>query len=411
MSLSTFGTGPGTPPLPSLETDNCRFNIFELNAEGTVGANEIVFGPQFFGEFYGEFSNQWTQVNFTSFEMMQSVKLYENQNAEYSSMIAATYLPEGPNPYTKVQGTLPYQLQAKVIEGSNLISVMMDVSNTKDVPFLLELVSNTNFVYADQCKIASSLQTTSNSFCTGAPTYVTEAVSAVTGSTTTVSMNGYEFEGANASTKLIVTTTNGTEFTTVGQVYQVSAINQDNWLYNISSGVGGGQVSLSLHDQSTPLNLDNSNQLKFSIEVGQVANQSFAGRPFVQADPKIYIGEGDYSLVTGPSVEVYPFVAAISASSKEVTDYGTVFDLYQLQFGDIINDNGQVNIKGQMENLGNPNFIDSTPNLAQFRLNYQGLGLPQYAWERWVSLMARANFTNQFTNGPSLQCNTKPANG
>lgn len=87
-------------------------------------------------------------------------------------------------------------------------------------------------------------------------------------------------------------------------------------------------------------------------------------------------------------------MTAVSASSKEVSDYGTVFDLYQLQFGDIVNENGQVNIKGQMENLGNPNFIDSTPNLAQFKLNYQGLGLPQYAWERWVSLMARANFTN-----------------
>jgi len=137
---------------------------------------------------------------------------------------------------------------AKVIDGSNLIGVMMDVGNMKDVPFLLELNTNSNFVYADQCKIASSLQTTSNTFCTGAPTFVTEAVSAVTGSTTTVSMNGYEFEGANASTKLVVTTTNGTEFTTLGPVYQVSNINKDNWLYNVSTGVGGGQVSISLHD-------------------------------------------------------------------------------------------------------------------------------------------------------------------
>jgi hypothetical protein len=151
--------------------------------------------------------------------------------------------------------------------------------------------------------------------------------------------------------------------------------------------------------------------LKFSIEVGQVANQSFAGRQYVQADPKIYVGDGDYSQITGPQTEVYPYVVALSASSQEDEVYGTVFNLHQLQFGDIINENGQVNIKGQMENLGNPNFIDSTPNLAQFKLNYQGLGLPEYAWERWVSLMARANFTNQFTNGPSLQCNTKPVNG
>jgi hypothetical protein len=248
MGLPTFGTSPGTPPLPSLETDNCRFNIFELNKEGTVGTNQIVFGPQFFGEFYGEFTNQWTPVNLTSYEMMQSVQLFENFNSQYQSMIAATWLPEGANPYEQVQLSLPYRVPAKVMDGSNLIGVMMDVGNMKDVPFLLELGSNANFVYADQCKIASSLQTTSNTFCTGAPTFVTEAVSAVTSSTTTVSMNGYEFEGANGSTKLVVTTTNGTEFTTLGPMYQVSNINKDNWLYNVSSGVGGGQVSLSLHD-------------------------------------------------------------------------------------------------------------------------------------------------------------------
>lgn len=36
------------------------------------------------------------------------------------------------------------------------------------------------------------------------------------------------------------------------------------------------------------------------IEVGQVADQSFAGRPYdPESEPKLYIGEGNYTEILG----------------------------------------------------------------------------------------------------------------
>ena len=54
--------------------------------------------------------------------------------------------------------------------------------------------------------------------------------------------------------------------------------------------------------------------------------------------------------------------------------------------------------------LGNTYYEGSESTSIKFQLNYQGLGLPHYSYERLISLLIRAGYVNPFTNLPDLTC-------
>lgn len=117
--------------------------------------------------------------------------------------------------------------------------------------------------------------------------------------------------------------TNGTQHSATGTVVKVSEIDNSTWLYGVQSGVGAGQVSFSPSNPSSILNVNGDSILKWSIDVGQVADQSFAGRTYQKSEPKLFIGNGNYSSITGPDCSAYPNLCSITASSL----YGTTYEL------------------------------------------------------------------------------------
>ena len=62
--------------------------------------------------------------------------------------------------------------------------------------------------------------------------------------------------------------------------------------------------------------------------------------------------------------------------------------------------------RGNFEELGNYQYTTSTTDTCKFQLNYQGIGLPHYAYDRVIGLLLRAGFTSPYTDLPDFTCDS-----
>lgn len=82
------------------------------------------------------------------------------------------------------------------------------------------------------------------------------------------------------------------------------------------------------------------------------------------------------------------------------SDTDGLFKLHDLGFGAIYD-----NSTAYIQNLSiSSEAAVFTTNSAMFQLNFQGIGLPHYAYDRVISLLLRAGFVNLWTNEPDLTC-------
>jgi hypothetical protein len=93
----------------------------------------------------------------------------------------------------------------------------------------------------------------------------------------------------------------------------------------------------------------------------------------------MYIGQGDYT-------SLVPETSNITFTS----DTDGVFMVQNLGLGTVYN-NGTAYIV----DLANEYSPSTKVVTAQFQLNFQGIGLPHYAYDRVVSLLFKSGFENQ----------------
>lgn len=104
---------------------------------------------------------------------------------------------------------------------------------------------------------------------------------------------GYNISGPAYSGSMAMVSTNDTVYEETTIMVVTDVISENTWLYDVdllSSGIAAfGPNSFFIYST-------NENYMQWLIEIGNVANQSFAGGNYEPAStPSLFIGDGDYS--------------------------------------------------------------------------------------------------------------------
>lgn len=248
------------------------------------------------------------------------------------------------------------------------------------------LLDNTNTystAWLRNCVESETLATSKDLECDAAPTLATlwiepwyEFASPNSIFSSSFSWSGYDtvpaayYLGASQT----VEDRNGNMTSSTSKLYTIGQVNENKWLYNVDTNAAG---SIGLGTDSPFLNLLN-NITDFTtpwlIDMGQIADQSFAGGSYDSTSkPKLYIGDGDYTTL-------FPQESA----NITLYTYSNTADQYLtgVAFGAASASLGTQFI--ELADESNPNSILTN---AQFALTYQGLGLPLLDWQIFVSLM------------------------
>lgn len=150
--------------------------------------------------------------------------------------------------------------------------------------------------WANSCTQKSPL--TNNAACTAAPTnltlgYDTTSLTTDLGDFTSLTQGGYTFSGSVFQNTLSLYLSNLTEAGTE-QSFNISfatTVTGDAWMYNIETGAQGA-LGMNAYSQAMVAPLYGQ---EFLIILGNVANQTFAGGSYTEADPTLIAGDGDYS--------------------------------------------------------------------------------------------------------------------
>lgn len=185
-------------------------------------------------------------------------------------------------------------------------------------------------------------------------------------------------------------------------VNYVQTIYNSTWLYNAINEPSGivpfGVESSLLMDLWA--NQTTETVIPYWVEIGQVADQSFAGMPYIDNTVAgLYVGPGNYSTL---------LVAAGDDDAIRVKReaHGN-FKISSFQFGALYTGDS-VNASGWFKELGNMQKDLGTTDQANFELSFQGIGLSHYYHSQIISMMTQSPaFINRFTNKPDLSCDTE----
>jgi hypothetical protein len=163
-------------------------------------------------------------------------------------------------------------------------------------------------------------------------------------------------------------TTNSTSL----NLHAVEMIYENAWQYNVIQP-SSGAIAFGLNSQWISSMVKETSKMSFwSIEVGNVADQSFAGGSYNSSGPQLFMGPGNYS-------KLYTY-----DDTDSITLYTTENDTYHLGRAWI----GQNDTTNEYWlELG---YSQSTL-MCTIALNFQGLGLPWYEWHQVVTSLYKIN--------------------
>lgn len=346
----------------------CQLDIQYLDQSGSQTSN-IILGGQFFQEFFAVFQN-----NHSVDPPTQRALLTPNENAIYNAYVGNESLPIGLNPFI---------VPTKYLAQNENMMVTLQGAVQSQGPFWFNIESNadTTIAWSTSClqNIASALPKA----CGSSPTLVAENINDSTlsgaGSQFSMIQSGFEVEGTMFNGQLSLYIDNGgstgTTESAIEDVYVVNTIKNDAW--NYGNSVSSGAISLTGNSTTIMDLMDTSTQMSgFLIEMGPLANQSFANGSVTQITPKVYIGGGSYN-------GLYPVTTSEIVLSVEVD--GSIA-IGSIGFG-VMNFSNSLPSSAFFEQLGYTNQSVS----GLIAPNMQGVGIPSLLWFQMVNLLYRTD--------------------
>ena len=214
--------------------------------------------------------------------------------------------------------------------GSNMLpQVTTTIQSQGPFQMNIETNSNNNLAFTNFC--TQEIDSTTVSYCSDAPTFVTDAVDDQSlfgiGDDFAGNMQGGWTTDGRIVTGTVATTDTAAGSTTMTQpVYTVRSITESAWNYNVQN-MGAGSLSLAA-GSPTITGTESSGLSGFALETGPVTDQSFAGGS-AAITPNLYIGQGDYSSIfTQTNPHVNPLADSTGAYPLESVGFGVLtFDV------------------------------------------------------------------------------------